>query len=305
MSRILVGTSSWTDKTLVDSGRFYPATATTPEERLRFYASRFPIVEIDSSYYGIPTVESSAALGRAHARRIRLQHQDVPAVHAPPDAGREPREGYSRSTRAGAEQECLRQGRSRGNINAAVAAIPCRAGGAARMAKGSAPCTCSSRRGWRFIPKASRTSSIAERCWQASPWPSSSGTRRGSTRPGTQTARCISSATTRWSTSSSMRRRASRTPFRPCGEVTNPALAIVRLHGRNHATWNQKGLKASSQRFDYDYNDAELTEIGAQVKVLADSVQSTHVLFNNNYQDRGPAWRGGVARDSRDGRFNQ
>ena len=59
MNRILVGSSSWTDKTLIESGRFYPATATTPEDRLRFYASQFPIVEIDSSYYGIPTVENA------------------------------------------------------------------------------------------------------------------------------------------------------------------------------------------------------------------------------------------------------
>jgi len=56
---ILVGTSSWTDKTLIECGRFYPPTATTPEERLRFYASQFPIVEIDSSYYGIPSIENA------------------------------------------------------------------------------------------------------------------------------------------------------------------------------------------------------------------------------------------------------
>src|SRR3954467_8955793 len=55
----LVGTSSCTDKTLIESGRFYPASATTPEDRLRFYASQFPIVEIDSSYYGIPTPETA------------------------------------------------------------------------------------------------------------------------------------------------------------------------------------------------------------------------------------------------------
>jgi len=59
VARILVGTSSWTDKTLVESGRFYPAAAKTPEDRLRFYASQFPIVEIDSSYYGIPSVENA------------------------------------------------------------------------------------------------------------------------------------------------------------------------------------------------------------------------------------------------------
>ncbi|UUZ74079.1 DUF72 domain-containing protein [Polaromonas sp. P1(28)-8] len=51
---ILVGTASWTDKTLVDSGLFYPPEAKSAEARLRYYASRFPMVEVDSSYYAIP-----------------------------------------------------------------------------------------------------------------------------------------------------------------------------------------------------------------------------------------------------------
>src|SRR5438270_13871529 len=61
MTNILVGTSSWTDKSLIDSGRFYPASTRTPEDRLRYYAAQFPIVEIDSSYYGIP-IEQNARL---------------------------------------------------------------------------------------------------------------------------------------------------------------------------------------------------------------------------------------------------
>src|SRR5512142_726379 len=59
MGNILVGTSSWTDKSLIERGRFYPPSVTTPEARLRFYASQFPIVEIDSSYYGLPTVDNA------------------------------------------------------------------------------------------------------------------------------------------------------------------------------------------------------------------------------------------------------
>src|SRR5450631_1307478 len=51
---ILVGTASWTDKTLVACGRFYPKEAKSAEARLRFYASQFPIVEVDSSYYAMP-----------------------------------------------------------------------------------------------------------------------------------------------------------------------------------------------------------------------------------------------------------
>jgi len=50
---ILVGTASWADKSLVDSG-FYPPDVTSPEARLRYYASQFPMVEVDSSYYAMP-----------------------------------------------------------------------------------------------------------------------------------------------------------------------------------------------------------------------------------------------------------
>lgn len=58
-ARLLVGTASWADKPLVESGRFYPDDATTPEARLRYYASRFPLVEADTTYYGLPTTKTS------------------------------------------------------------------------------------------------------------------------------------------------------------------------------------------------------------------------------------------------------
>src|SRR5437588_1717303 len=58
---ILVGTASWTDPSLIESGRFYPPEAKTPEDRLRFYAQQFPIVEVDSTYYGMPA-ERTAGL---------------------------------------------------------------------------------------------------------------------------------------------------------------------------------------------------------------------------------------------------
>src|SRR5918911_3465829 len=52
--KVLVGTAGWTDPTLTAPGVFYPDDADTPETRLRYYASRFPTVEVDSSYYAIP-----------------------------------------------------------------------------------------------------------------------------------------------------------------------------------------------------------------------------------------------------------
>jgi uncharacterized protein YecE (DUF72 family) len=56
---ILVGTASWTEQTLLKSGRFYPPEANTPEERLRYYASQFPVVEVDSSFYALPSFNNS------------------------------------------------------------------------------------------------------------------------------------------------------------------------------------------------------------------------------------------------------
>ncbi|HET9848166.1 MAG TPA: DUF72 domain-containing protein [Candidatus Dormibacteraeota bacterium] len=58
MARIRVGISSWTEPTLLKSG-WYPAEANTAEERLRYYASRFPIAEIDSTFYAIPNAKTA------------------------------------------------------------------------------------------------------------------------------------------------------------------------------------------------------------------------------------------------------
>src|SRR2546423_57202 len=51
---IRFGTAGWTDKTLTAAGVFYPAGVDDAEERLRYYASRFPLVEVDSTYYALP-----------------------------------------------------------------------------------------------------------------------------------------------------------------------------------------------------------------------------------------------------------
>ena len=58
--RIRVGTASWTDKTLLASG-WYPKEANTAEKRLAHYATRFSMVEVDSTYYS-PPAETTAAL---------------------------------------------------------------------------------------------------------------------------------------------------------------------------------------------------------------------------------------------------
>ena len=59
MGKILVGTASWTDKTLLASG-WYPQTADTPEKRLAYYAKQFPLVEVDATYYSPPSEQTAA-----------------------------------------------------------------------------------------------------------------------------------------------------------------------------------------------------------------------------------------------------
>ena len=53
MARIRVGTCSWTDPTMVRA--WYPPSERTAADRLRYYAGHFDTVEVDSSYYGMPT----------------------------------------------------------------------------------------------------------------------------------------------------------------------------------------------------------------------------------------------------------
>jgi uncharacterized protein YecE (DUF72 family) len=59
VGQVRVGTASWTDRTLLASG-WYPPEADTPERRLRYYARQFPLVEVDSSYYGLPARATAA-----------------------------------------------------------------------------------------------------------------------------------------------------------------------------------------------------------------------------------------------------
>ncbi len=53
-SEIRIGTASWTDPTMVRANVFYPRGKSSAEERLKFYASQFSVVEVDATYYSLP-----------------------------------------------------------------------------------------------------------------------------------------------------------------------------------------------------------------------------------------------------------
>lgn len=59
MSELFIGTCSWADRSLIASNEFYPRDANTPEKRLAFYASKFRSVEVDSTFYALPSERNS------------------------------------------------------------------------------------------------------------------------------------------------------------------------------------------------------------------------------------------------------
>jgi uncharacterized protein YecE (DUF72 family) len=70
-------------------------------------------------------------------------------------------------------------------------------------------------------------------------------------------------------------------------DVTNPQLAMVRMHGRNTESWSPGAGASASDRFNYDYNDAELGELAASIRAISTRAAKTHVIFNNCFEDQG------------------
>ncbi len=54
---VLVGTTSWSERTLVHETRWYPRRSMKAAERIAYYAARFPLVEIDATARFPPTPE--------------------------------------------------------------------------------------------------------------------------------------------------------------------------------------------------------------------------------------------------------
>ena len=67
-------------------------------------------------------------------------------------------------------------------------------------------------------------------------------------------------------------------------DVTATNLALARLHGRNTQTWYGR-FDNAAKRFDYLYSEEELREWAPNVQAMAEAAEAVHVLFNNNYND--------------------
>ncbi len=285
MPQILVGTSSWTDKSLIDCGRFYPPDVGTPEARLRYYASQFPIVEIDSSYYGIP-VDANARLWvertpphfvfNVKAYRLFTRHQ-TPVASLGKDIraalGSTKANVYDKDVPAEILLELWRRFR-------AVLDIVRAAGKLGAVHFQFAPWVALHPESFAYIEHCRAMLAgfplaveFRNRTWFE-------GDRHVARTLAFERDNGLANVVV-----DAPQGIANTIPA--VWEVTDPSLAVVRLHGRNRDTWNRKGLTASSQRFNYDYVEDELRDVAAEVVALSRRAQRTHVLFNTNYQDQG------------------
>jgi uncharacterized protein YecE (DUF72 family) len=283
MGTVLVGTTSWTDKTLIECKRFYPRGVNTAEERLRYYASRFPIVEVDSSYYGLPAEHNSVLWSERtppgfvfHVKAFRLftQHQ-TPSEALPKDL-REPlgipprKKLYYRDLPPEVIDELWR-----------------------RFTRALEPLRASGRLGaivFQYAPwfvYGDDSFDHVRRCAERLPddliaiefrnksW--FSERTKGRTLDFERDLKLVHVITDE--------PQGFANSVEPVWEVTNPNLAFVRLHGRNADTW-RRATATAAERFDYLYSNVELQEFVGPIRDVAARAAAVHVLFNNCRDDK-------------------
>ena len=284
--KILVGTASWTDKSLIDSGKFYPPEAKSPEARLRHYASLFPMVEVDSSYYAMPSASTaqlwaertpadfgcnvkSFRLFTGHATQPKVLHSDIRT--ALPEALAGKKNLYYKDLPIPVLDELWR--RFKQSLEPLAGA-----GKLAAVHFQFAPWVINNRDGQAHVRECvdRMGDHLLEVEFRNKTW--FEGQHRSTTLEFERemgVANVIVDSPTHTSNS-----------VEPVWDVTSTRLAVLRLHGRNEETWNIKS-EASSDRFNYDYSDDELRALVPQIHSIAEKVDVMHVVFNVNHEDQG------------------
>jgi uncharacterized protein YecE (DUF72 family) len=286
---IRCGTAGWTDKTLIASKRFYPRGCNSAEARLRFYASQFPLVEVDSSYYAMPSA-SNAQLWTERtpddftfnfkAFRLFTGHQTSPDV-LPKDLAMalpgtltttRKKHVYYRDMPLEIRDELWRRYRD--------ALEPLRASGRLGAVL------------FQFAPWITHTPdslALVDECTARMAGYTVAAEFRNQS--------WFDDAHAQWSLDFLRERRLAHVivdappdvtnRVHTVWEVTHPQLAFVRLHGRNTQLWGKTGAAATLERFDYDYDDEELTVLATSIRSIATRAGQTHVIFNNCLEDQG------------------
>jgi len=278
---VKIGTSSWTDPTLVKDGGFYPAAAKTPEARLRFYAENFPLVEVDSSYYYPPSEQNSVrwiertppeftfnikaySLLTNHPTRPDSLYKDLQDA-AP--AGK--RFVYREQLPDPVVEQVWERFRS--------ALMPLHSAGKLGAVLFQFP-------QWFTISR--RSKAYIEECAARLPdyrvavefrhrsWMEERNVEETLSFLGERDLPYVCVDMPQGFPSS----------LPPVAAATASDLAMVRFHGRNIDTWETKS-ETASDRFRWDYATDELREWVPKIESLAAEARETHVLMNNCYRD--------------------
>ena len=282
--QILVGTASWTDKTLVQSGRFYPKGVTSAEDRLRYYADQFPIVEVDSTYYFPPTLKNAALWAERtpthftfHVKAYSLltEHPTRPASlfedlrDAVPPEHRGKRFLYASHLPPEVVDEVWKR--------FAEALMPLHSAGKLGVVHMQFP-------EW-FVPGAASRERILESRERLPDYGIAVEFRNGlwmNERNRERTLAFLSEHAIPY-TSVDMP-QGFRSSLPPIAAATSPDLAYVRFHGRNTEAWEGK-TETATPRFNYRYSEEELEEWVPRIEELATRTREVHVLMNNCYRD--------------------
>jgi uncharacterized protein YecE (DUF72 family) len=280
VGNVRVGTASWTDPTLLRSGAFYPPAANTPERRLRYYTRHFPVVEVDATYYALPTIE------RARAWVARTPPDFLFGVKAyaamtghPLEPGR-----LDRDLQA-ALPPPLRTGRS---IRTDELPPAVREEIWVRFRAAIEPLRAAGKLGYVLLqlPKWFRPTSASVAYLEAA----------SARLPGVTVA--VEFREAGWMAEARRARtldllrgqglvyvsvdepQGTPASVPPVAATTSEALAVVRFHGRRAATWNTPGTGVG-ERFRYLYREDELAEWVDRIRGLAARSRSALVLMNN------------------------
>jgi uncharacterized protein YecE (DUF72 family) len=281
---IRVGTASWTEKTLLESGAFYPPAAKTAEQRLRFYAARFGVVEVDSTYYALPSARTAAAwvartpdyflfgmmaFAAMTGHRVAPRRLDRDLASALPASFGGRRSVDAELVPPEIMDEIWR--RFRANVEPLV-----RAGKLAYVLLQMPP--------W-FAPG---DGALAE--LEAAASRLADVTCAVEFRQADWLAPACADRTLAWLRDRGLvyvcvdEPQGTRSSVPPVAEATSDALAVVRFHGRRLETWTRPG-EPTTERFRYVYSREELREWVPRLRSLADGGRRVLALMNNCYRD--------------------
>ncbi len=281
MGKIQIGISSWADAELVRSG-FYPTEVKTPEARLMYYAVRFPIAEIDSSYHFFPTqrnlalwLENTPGGFKFNVKAFSLftQHptpfSSLPGTIREKYAGRIQAKGnvYQHHLPDGAVDELwviflntLESFRSAGKLGAALFQFP----------------------PW-FHPEPGNYDYINICRERLLPYPVAVEFQAGNwlDKNREETLNFFRERSLALVCVDEPQGLKSSVPA--VYEVTAP-FSVVRFHGRNRENWEKKGV-STTDKFNYLYTREELKECVPGIQAMADKSEYLHVIFKNKHAD--------------------